>query len=109
MLPALRIGFHRVGVSPDLDTRPAFWDNEAAPAREAIGCVFVDRATMPPVGSGESDAKLSLLPMGADGRAVIAVVCGLGIKTRWSILLTLRDLTLPSTIVAGGTLARITH
>jgi hypothetical protein len=45
----------------------------------------------------------------ADGRAVIAVVCRLGIKTRWSILLTLSDLTLPSTIVAGGTLAGVRH
>lgn len=64
---------------------------------------------MPSAGSGESAAELSLSPMGADGRAVIAVVCRLGFTTRWSILLTLRDLTLPSTFVAGGTLAGIRH
>jgi hypothetical protein len=80
-----------------------------APPREAIGCVFVDRATMPPVGSGQSAAKPSLSPMGADDRAVIAVVCRLGITARWSILLTFGDLTLPSTIIAGGTLAGIRH
>lgn len=134
MLPADRIGLHRVGVylclmdktaldasqcpsarnryelrnALDLRARLAFGTTRPPP-REAIGCVFVDRATIPPVGSGESAAELSLSPIGADGRAVIAVVCRLGITTRWSILLTLRDLTLPSTFVAGGTLAGIRH
>jgi hypothetical protein len=61
------------------------------------------------MGSGESAAKPSLSPMGADGQAVIALVCRPGITTRSSILLTLRDLTLPPTIVAGGTLAGIGH
>jgi hypothetical protein len=80
----------------------------AAP-RAAMGCVFVDRATMPLVGSGQSAAKLSPSPTDADDRAAITVVCRLGITALWSILLTLGDLTLPSTIIAGGTLAGIRH
>jgi hypothetical protein len=36
-------------------------------------------------------------------------VCHTELPSRWSILLTLRNLTLPSTIAAGGTLAGIGH
>jgi hypothetical protein len=40
---------------------------------------------------------------------MIQAVCHFEFPSRWSILLTLRNLTLPSTITAGGTLAGIGH
>jgi hypothetical protein len=40
---------------------------------------------------------------------MIQAVCHFEFPSRWSILLTVRNLTLPSTIAAGGTLAGIGH
>jgi hypothetical protein len=40
---------------------------------------------------------------------MIQAVCHFEFPSRWSILLTLRNLTWPSTIAAGGTLAGIGH
>jgi hypothetical protein len=56
----------------------------AAPPREVIGSLFVNPANLPAVGLGGGTIH---------GRAVIAAVCQLGSAARWSILLTLENLT----------------
>jgi len=133
--PADRVGLHRVGVYLRLMDKAAFNASQCPvlePTRAAVmrwTCVRDwhlgprghaaargDRVCV--CGSGNDASRgvrpnrrqtLSLSPTGADDRAAIAVACRLGITALWSILLALGDLTLPSTIVAGGTLAGIRH
>jgi len=72
VFPTDSIGLHRVGghprlinkAAPDAPQGPVLepstvfaplyatdtWDNEAAPPREVIGSLFVNRANLPPVG-----------------------------------------------------------
>ena len=135
VLPADRVGLHRVGVYLRLMDKAAFNASQCPvlePTRAAVmrwTCVRDwhlgprghaaargDRVCV--CGSGNDASRgvrpnrrqtLSLSPTGADDRAAIAVACRLGITALWSILLALGDLTLPSTIVAGGTLAGIRH
>jgi hypothetical protein len=134
VLPADRVGLHRIGSAftcvpwiktafdasrcPVLETGTScgsagppyatgIWDNEATLPRGDRICVWwIGQRCL---SLGQAKAPPNPRRRDADDRAAIAVVRRPGITALWSILLTLGDLTLPSTIIAGGTLAGIRH
>jgi hypothetical protein len=77
------------------------WDNEAAPPREAIGWVFVDRAADPHVEFGGSVTELSVTE-NCQGQVGDNPACALRVGRCWSILLIFEDLTEPAEFEPAG-------